>query len=100
MLDYITDPLFWILLVWVFLPGIICYYMAVKKRRSTFLWLLIGMILGWIGVLLIYFIPKLPPKKYNIEKTDRIDSKIKMYKELEEFQQAKHKKVDKNLNES
>lgn len=58
------------------------------------------MILGWIGVLILYFIPKLPPKKYNIEKPDRIDAKLKMYRELEEFQQAKQKKADENLNES
>lgn len=95
MLEYLTDPLFWIFLGWVFLPGIICYYLAVKKRRSTLLWLLAGMVLGWIAVLFLYFLPKLT-HKYNIEKQDRVDTKIKMYQTLNELNEEKENKNEKD----
>jgi predicted membrane channel-forming protein YqfA (hemolysin III family) len=98
MLEYLTDPLFWIILVWVFLPAILCYLLALKKRRSTLLWLLAGIFLGWIGVLILYFLPKLSTK-YNIPKTDRMDAKLKMYRELEEMREAKLKPENENLDE-
>ncbi len=99
MLDYLTDPLFWIIFGWVFLPAILCYLIALKKRRSTFFWLLGGIFLGWIGVLIIYFLPKLT-HNYKVEKTDRMDAKLKMYRELEEMHQAKQKSLNEDINES
>lgn len=94
MYDLITDPLFWLILGWAFLPSIVCYYMALKKRRSTLFWLLAGLVLmGWIAVLILYFLPELPPKKYNIEKPSRIDSKLKMYQTLSEMKEEKEKKT-------
>ena len=96
MLEYLTDPLFWIILGWVFLPAVLCYFLAIKKRRSTLFWLLAGMFLGWIAVLILYFLPKLI-HKYNIEKQDKIDTKLKMYQILSEMREEKEKK-NKNLN--
>ena len=96
MLEYITDPLFWIFLGWVFLPGILCYLMATKKRRSTLFWLLAGMILGWIAVLILYFLPKLI-HKYNIKKQDKIDAKLKMYQTLNEIREEKEKSNENNI---
>ena len=96
MLEYLTDPLFWIILGWVFLPAVLCYFLAIKKRRSTLFWLLAGMFLGWIAVLILYFLPKLI-HKYNIEKQDKIDTKLNMYQTLNEMREEKEKK-NKNLN--
>lgn len=96
MLEYLTDPLFWIFLGWVFLPAILCYFMAIKKRRSTLLWLLAGMFLGWIAVLFLYFLPKLI-HKFNIEKQDKIDTKLKMYQTLNEMREEKEKKNENSI---
>ena len=54
------------------------------------------MFLGWIAVLILYFLPKLI-HKYNIEKQDKIDTKLKMYQTLSEMREEKEKK-NKNLN--
>ena len=100
MMDYLTDPLFWILLGWVFLPAVVCYFLALKKRRSTLFWLLAGMVLGLIGIFVLYFLPPLPMKSYKIHKDDRLDTKLKMYQNLEEMQHSKDKHQEKNINES
>jgi F0F1-type ATP synthase membrane subunit b/b' len=99
MIDYLTDPLFWIFLGWVFLPAIICYILALKKRRSTLFWLLAGMVLGLIAIVILYLLPKLE-KVYKIPRKDRIDSKLKMYENLEEMNKAKQKMSEGNINES
>jgi Na+/proline symporter len=98
MIDYLTDPLFWLFFGWVFLPAILCYLLALKKRRSTLFWLLAGMVLGIIAVVILYLLPK-QEKLYKIPKKDRIDSKLKMYENLEEMHRAKQKKSEESINE-
>jgi hypothetical protein len=97
MIELISDMGLWLFLFWSFGPAILCYFMALKKRRSTLLWLIIGLILGWIGVLILYLLPKLPPKKYHIEKHDKIDSKLKMYQALGEMREEKEKKNENSI---
>jgi Na+/proline symporter len=99
MIEYLTDPLFWIFFGWVFLPAILCYLLALKKRRSTLLWLLAGMVLGFIAVVIIYLLPK-KEKVYKIHRKDRIDAKLKMYENLEEMHRTKQKRQEENINES
>jgi hypothetical protein len=77
MIELLSDMGFWLVLFWSFGPAILCYLMALKKRRSTLLWLILGLILGWIGFLILYFLPKLPPKKYIIEKPDKLNERRK-----------------------
>jgi len=40
-------------LLWSLLPLIICYSMAGRKGKSRGLWLLLGIIFGWIAVLFL-----------------------------------------------
>ena len=91
MLDSISDSVFWLLLCWVFIPPVFCFFMARTRRRSTFFWVLAGMVLGIIAPVLLYFLPKLPGKKYIVTKDNRLDSKLKLYKTLEEMNQSKQK---------
>jgi apolipoprotein N-acyltransferase len=91
MIVLLSDIGFWLILFWVLGAAVLCYLMALKRRRSTLLWLIIGLILGWIGVLILYFLPKLPPKKYKIEKPDKFDSKLKMYQTLNDMREEKKK---------
>lgn len=91
MIDLLSDMSFWLVLFWSFGSAILCYLMALKKRRSTLLWLILGLTLGWLGVLILYLLPKLPPKKYNIGKPDKFDSKLKMYQTLSEMREEKEK---------
>jgi hypothetical protein len=97
MMDLLSDYGFWLVLFWAFVPGVLCYLMAMKKRRSTLFWILAGLTFGWIAVLILYFLPKLPPKEYNIEKKDKIYAKLKMYETLNEMREAKEKKENQNI---
>lgn len=40
-------------LIWSVVPLFICYSMARKKGKSRGLWLLLGIVFGWIAVLFI-----------------------------------------------
>jgi hypothetical protein len=49
------------------------------------------MVLGIVAPVLLYFLPKLPGKQYIVAKDNRLDSKLKLYKTLEEMNQSKQK---------
>jgi uncharacterized membrane protein YedE/YeeE len=63
--------------------------MARSRRRSSLLWVIAGMIFGIIAVILLYFLPKLPLKKYNVHKDSVLNTKLKLYQTLEEMNEAK-----------
>ena len=92
MADLLSDSVFWLLLCWIFIPPVFCFFMATSRRRSTFFWVFGGMIFGIIAPVLLYFLPKLPGKKYIDTKDNRFDSKLKLYKTLEEMNQSKQKR--------
>jgi hypothetical protein len=41
------------ILIWSILPLFICYSLAGRKGKSRALWLLLGIIFGWVAVLFI-----------------------------------------------
>jgi len=90
MLESILDSGFWLLLCWIFISPVICFFQARSKHRSSLFWVIAGLIFGFISVIVLYYLPKLK-KKYTVENNDRIDSKLKMYENLKELEKSKSK---------
>jgi len=51
--SYIPLVVLFLLLVWCALPLILCYRLARRKGKSKGVWLLLGLVFGWIAVLII-----------------------------------------------
>lgn len=92
MNEVISDFTFWLLIAWIFGPAIICYIMALDKHRNTLIWVLAGMVFGVFTIIVLYFLPKLPGKVYNIPKDNKIDRKLKLFTYLKEIKEAKSNK--------
>jgi multisubunit Na+/H+ antiporter MnhB subunit len=91
MLESITDSGFWLLLSWIFISPVICFFQAHSKNRSSLFWVIAGLVFGFISVIVLYFLPKKPGKKYTAENNDRIDSKLNMYGNLKELEKSRSK---------
>jgi hypothetical protein len=90
MIDLMSDSVFWLFLCWIFLSPVLCFFLARSRNRSSLFWVLAGLIFGFISVIVLYFLPKLE-KQYYVDKKDRVDSKVKMYENLKEFEETKSK---------
>lgn len=75
----------------MFISAGVCYWMAMRKRRSTFLWLLLGMVFGYLAIIVIYFLPALKMKDYKIPHADKYATKLKLYENLKELEELKSK---------
>jgi len=93
MIDLQSDSVFWLLLCWIFIPPVFCFFMARSRRRSSLLWVISGMVFGIMAIVVLYFLPKLPLKKYNVHKDNVFDTKLKLYQTLEEMKEAKQKRL-------
>jgi len=65
--------------------GVMCSSIAAYKNRSKFLWFLGGIILGFIGLIIILCIKQIPEEKYKTQKTELdLLEELSRYKKLYE----------------
>jgi len=48
------------LLIGSFLPAFLCYSLAEQKKRNKNTWMIAGFLIGFIGVIILAFLPSLP----------------------------------------
>jgi uncharacterized membrane protein len=97
-MDIIGNNVFFLFLLWAVIPAIACYWMAVKKRRSTLLWLLLGIVFGYMAIIVLYFLPALKIKDYKVPHKGKFETKMNLYENLKELEELKSKNI-KYLNE-
>ncbi len=90
MAESIFDSGIWLLLCWVFISPVICFFLARSKNRNSLFWVIAGLVFGFIPVIVLYFLNKIE-KNYNVVKKDRIDSKVNLLENLKEFEESKSK---------
>ena len=62
-LGFLTIILFLISLASLFVPPVVCAIQANNKGRNVGAWVAIGLLLGWIGMIIILCLPSLNVKK-------------------------------------
>ncbi len=86
-MEFITQ--YFALLIFLWLIGaIVTSYFAKSKKRSFFQWLLIGLILGWAGIILVLILTR-EDKKFDIKAKEPIDRKLWYSQMKSEMQDSK-----------
>jgi MFS family permease len=57
------------------ISGVICAFMASKKNRSEFGWLLVGFLIGIFGLILLYILDPLPGATQTVRTISRVPEK-------------------------
>lgn len=92
-MDAIGNNIFVLFILWALLPAILCYWLAVKKRRSTMLWVFLGMLGGILAVAVLYYLPPQKMKDYKVAHKDKFEAKMNLYENLKEIEELKSKNV-------
>jgi hypothetical protein len=93
-MDALGNNVYLLFIFWVFLPAVACYWLALKKRRSTLLWLLLGMVFGILAVGYLWFLPGLKMKEFKVAHKDKFETKMNLYANLKEIEDLKSKNFE------